>query len=302
MIMAKKQSKQRTASSQETDRSNLGTQPQSITVNFPPEHNDSEGRFEKFVNRHHSFFFCVVMAIIIVTYGVFLGIANSNLKRSQERIVNSYAQIQKQTGNSIHAFIEQSVAHRKELQSCLDKQMMYLSKAYSSKDSLSAEKIYAKLYADIEYLREQNECITRIASDSLSLRYRDIASSVMSEKMLELHLNKIEHEYTNITMWASVLTIIFLVFSFFSLFKIEQSRKEIEDLRKKGEEDINGTIANATNIFNGLIEQTNRTKDSYKETIENLIENSQSKLSIIESLITEYQRKPDTNNKREGNE
>ena len=91
--MAKKQSKQRTASSQETDRSNLGTQPQSITVNFPPEHNDSEGRFEKFVNRHHSFFFCVVMAIIIVTYGVFLGIANSNLKRSQERIVNSYAQI-----------------------------------------------------------------------------------------------------------------------------------------------------------------------------------------------------------------
>ena len=296
--MAKKQSKQRTASSQETDRSNLGTQPQSITVNFPPEHNDSEGRFEKFVNRHHSFFFCVVMAIIIVTYGVFLGIANSNLKKSQERIVNSYAQIQKQTGNSIHAFIEQSVAHRKELQSCLDKQMMYLSKAYSSKDSLSAEKIFAKLYADIEYLREQNECITRIASDSLSLRYRDIASSVMSEKMLELHLN----EYTNITMWASVLTIIFLVFSFFSLFKIEQSRKEIEDLRKKGEEDINGTIANATNIFNGLIEQTNRTKDSYKETIENLIENSQSKLSIIESLITEYQRKPDTNNKREGNE
>lgn len=53
----KKQSKQRTASSQETDRSNLGTQPQSITVNFPPEHNDSEGRFEKFVNRHHSFSF-----------------------------------------------------------------------------------------------------------------------------------------------------------------------------------------------------------------------------------------------------
>ena len=72
----------------------------------------------------------------------------------------------------------------------------------------------------------------------------------MSEKMLELHLNKIEHEYTNITMWASVLTIIFLVFSFFSLFKIEQSRKEIET-KKKGEEDINGTIANATNILMG---------------------------------------------------
>lgn len=300
--MANKKSQQRSANSQETDRSNRETLPQSTSVNLSPEQNDAEGSFEKFVNRHHSLCFCVVIAIIIATYGVFLGVANSNLKSSQERIVNSYDQIQKQTASNIHAFIEQSATHREELQSCLDKQMMCLSNAFSSKDSLSAEKIFTKLYADIEYLREQNACITRIASDTLSLQYRDMTSSVMSEKMLELHLNKIEHEYTNITMWASVLTIIFLVFSFFSLFKIEQSRKEIEDLRKKGEEDINGTIANATNIFNGLIEQTNHTKNSYKDTIESLIDNSQSKLSIIESLITEYQRKLDTNNKKEGNE
>lgn len=300
--MAKKKSKQRTVSSQETNRSNLGTQPQSTPVNFPPEQNDTEEGFEKFINRHHSLCFCVVMAIIIVIYGIFLGIANSNLKRSQEQIVNSYDKIQKQTASNIHAFIEQSAAHRKELQSCLDKQMMCLSNACSSKDSLSTEKIFTKLYTDIEYLREQNACIARIASDTLSLQYRDMTLSVMSEKMLELHLNKIEHEYTNITVWASVLTIIFLVFSFFSLFKIEQSRKEIEDLRKKGEEDINGTIANATSIFNGLIEQTNRTKDSYKETLEDLIGNSQSKLSIIESLITKYQEKLDINNKKESNE
>lgn len=300
--MTKKQAQQRTASSQKTESPNLETQSQSTPVNFPPEQNDAEESFEKFVNRHHSLCFCVVMTIIIIIYGVFLGIANSNLKRSHERIVKSYEQIQKQTANNIHAFIEQSAAHRKELQSCLDKQMMCLSNACSSKDSLPAEKIFTKLYADIEYLREQNECITRIASDTLSLQYRDMTSSVMSEKMLELHLNKIEHEYTNITVWASVLTIIFLVFSFFSLFKIEQSRKEIEDLRRKGEEDINGTIANATNIFNGLIEQTNRTKDFYKETIESLIKDSQSKLVNVDSLIKACQSKLDAINKKEGNE
>lgn len=284
--MAKKKFKQRTASSQKIDRSNLETLPK--PVDCPPKQNDTEGHFEKFVNRHHSLCFCVVMAIIIVTYGVFLGIANSNLKRSQARIVNSYDQIQKQTANNIHAFIEQSAAHREELQSCLDKQMMCLSNAYSSKDSLSAEKIFTKLYADIEYLREQNACITRIASDTLSLQYRDMTSSVMSEKMLELHLNKIEHEYTNITVWASVLTIIFLIFSFFSLFKIEQSRKEIEDLRRKGEEDINGTIANATEIFNGLRNQVNNDIDPYKKT--------------LESLITEYQSKLDAINKKDSDE
>lgn len=300
--MAKKKFKQKTESSQEIDRSNLKTQTQSIPVNSPHKQNDTEGRFEKFVNRHHSLCFCFVMTIMIVAYGIFLGIANSNLKRSQERIVHSYDQIQKQTANNIHAFIEQSASHRKELQSCIDKQMMCLSNSCSSKDSLSAEKIFTKLYADIEYLREQNERITRIASDTLSLRYRDMTSSVMSEKMLELHLNKIEHEYTNITVWASVLTIIFLVFSFFSLFKIEQSRKEIEDLRRKGEEDINGTIANATNIFYGLREQTNSTIDSYKETIENLIQDSQSKLVKAESIIKACQSTLDAINKKESNE
>ena len=60
--MAKRKSKQSTASPQGTDRSNLGSQPQSIPVNFPPEQNDAEGRFEKFVNRHHSLCFCIVMA------------------------------------------------------------------------------------------------------------------------------------------------------------------------------------------------------------------------------------------------
>lgn len=302
MIMAKKKSKQRTASSQKTDRVNLGTQPQSTTVNFPSEHNDTEGRFEKFVNRHHSLCFCLVMAIIIVTYGVFLGIANSNLKKSQERIIDCYDLVQKQTSSNIHSFIEQSAAHRKELQSCLDKQMICLSNACSSKDSLSIEKIFTKLYADIEYLREQNAYITKIASDSLSLQYRDMTSSVMSEKMLELHLNKIDHEYTNITIWASVLTIIFLVFSFFSLFKIEQSRKEIEDLRIKGKEDINEIIDNATGIFSGLREQTNRTVDFYKDTIESLIKDSQDKLVIIESLIAECQSKLDEINKKVSNE
>lgn len=302
MIMAKKKSKHRTESSQEANRSNMENQPQSTTVNLSPEHNDTEGRFEKFVNRHHSLCFCLVMAIIIVTYGVFLGIANSNLKGAQERIIDCYDQVQKKTLSNINVFIEQSAAHRKELQSCLDKQMMCLSNAYSSKDSLSAEKIFTKLYTDIEYLREQNECITRIASDSISLQYRDISSSIMSEKMLELHLNKIEHEYTNITVWASVLTIIFLVFSFFSLFKIEQSRKEIDDLRIKGKEDINEIIDNATGIFSGLREQTNRTVDFYKDTIEGLIKDSQNKLYIIKSLIAKYQSKLDEINKKVSNE
>ena len=63
--------------------------------------------------------------------------------------------------------------------------------------------------------------------------------------MVDLHLNKIEHEYTNITIWAAILTIIFLVFSFYSLYKadelIKQGREGVKDismLKNEGEEEI----------------------------------------------------------------
>ena len=63
--------------------------------------------------------------------------------------------------------------------------------------------------------------------------------------MIDLHLTKIDHEYNNITMWAAILTILFLVFSFYSIFKmdepIQQGRegvKDIKRLKKVGDDSI----------------------------------------------------------------
>lgn len=154
----------------------------------------------------------------------------------------------------------------------------------SSKDSLQGEDIFIKLYADVEYMRGQNEYITRLVTDSLSLQYRELTSAVTTEKMLELHLGKIEHEYTNITIWAAVLTIVFLVFSFFSLFKIEQSRKEIEDLKRQGEADINAIITNASGIIKdstSRLENLDKTVQPYKDEFESLVKEYRSIITAI---------------------
>ena len=65
------------------------------------------------------------------------------------------------------------------------------------------------------------------------------------KNMVDLHLNKIEHEYNNITLWAAILTILFLVFSFYSIYKmdelIQQGRDgvlDIKQLKSDGEERI----------------------------------------------------------------
>lgn len=245
---------------------------------------DNQGiwaRIERFLNTHHSFCFCFVLVLIVTLFGIYLWQSNENLRDSQQKIVDSYKNMQQQTTSSVISYINQSAEHRNNLQSCVDRQIICLSNALGQRDSLNGEDVFIKLYADVEYMRGQNEYITKIASDSLALQYRELTSAIMSEKMLELHLGKIEHEYTNITIWAAILTIVFLIFSFFSLFKIEQSRKEIEELRDKGQDSLNESIAN----LNGIMTQSQQIKSAiepYKSELDALVKQYK---AIIDATI-----------------
>lgn len=199
-----------------------------------------------FMHTHHTFCFSMVILAIVIIMSCFLWCSNSNLRSSQSKIIEVFEQTQKQTEANIRLYIQESAAHREALQSCVDKQMKLLAFVASenTKDStlINISTLFVKLEADIKILEEQNNTITKLATDSLTRKYESMMSNIISEKMLELHLAKIEHEYTNITIWAAILTIVFLIFSFFSLFKIEQSRKEIEDLARDGRDKFEGII------------------------------------------------------------
>ncbi|MBO5827989.1 MAG: hypothetical protein J6R59_05940 [Paludibacteraceae bacterium] len=232
-------------------------------------------RIDAFLNTHHSFCFCCVLVLIVTLFGSYLWLSNENLRDSQQKIVESYKNMQQQTTSSVISYINQSAEHRNNLRSCVDRQIICLSNALGQKDSLNGEDIFIKLYADVEYMRRQNEYITKITSDSLALQYRELTSAIMSEKMLELHLGKIEHEYTNITIWAAILTIVFLIFSFFSLFKIEQSRKEIEEIRNKGQRELDNSVKYMSDIYQQNLSMLQSEKDSYSSELVSLVKQYQ---------------------------
>ena len=60
------------------------------------------------------------------------------------------------------------------------------------------------------------------------------------KSLLELEYNRIQNEFESIEIWAAVLTIIFLIFSFYSLFKTEQlenqSKEELLKIKKIGKD------------------------------------------------------------------
>ena len=212
-----------------------------IPPSAPPEQQENTSKqscFLTFIEKNHTIIYSFVVMVMIILFGSYLHTANNNLKESQKKIISVFEFTQKQTETNIKSFIEESKVHRVSLNSCVDKQLNLIAGInIGAKDSLSLSiaGLFVKLEADIIELHNQNEAISRVAADSLSRKYEAMMNYQVSEKLLDLHLAKIEHEYSNITTWAAILTVIFLIFSFYSLFKIEQSRNEIEMLADKGE-------------------------------------------------------------------
>lgn len=239
------------------------------------------------ITKYHSACYCAVIFLITILFGAFLWCSNSNLKKSQSQIISTFELVRNQTEDNVRAFISDSESHRENMQVCVDKQLRLIGEVCRNNPDSSAFMIaglYAKLNADINELRIQNEAVSRIAIDSLSRKYEALINYQVTEKMLDLHLSQVEHEYTSITIWAAVLTIIFLIFSFYSLFKIEQSREEIRQLTIRGKETseyIASQLQYQNNSINNQVQTAVSNLSGLKEEYESKIEELNSRLQAI---------------------
>ncbi len=139
------------------------------------------------------------------------------------------------------------------------KNTRHLSKAQSNNLSLIIESHFSK----IESLHEKyNE---KLLKDSLRLSVERELLNEQTKAMIDLHLNKIEHEYSNITLWAAVLTILFLVFSFYSVFKADElikqgtdGLKEIKRIKTQGEQTVDKLTENGKAILTKTEKEINK--------------------------------------------
>ena len=126
----------------------------------------------------------------------------------------------------------------------------HLSKAQSNNLGVIIESHFKK----IESLHEKYG--QKLISDSLRLGVERDLLNGQTKAMIDLHLNKIEHEYSNITLWAAILTILFLVFSFYSVLKADElikqgtdSLKEIRRIKAQGEQTVHELTVKGENIL-----------------------------------------------------
>ena len=138
----------------------------------------------------------------------------------------------------------------------------------------------------------------KLLRDSLRLNTEREILEGQTKTMIELHLNKIEHEYSNITMWGAVLTILFLVFSFYSIYKMDEliqqgneGVQEIKNLRKEGKQDLNQLEKEKKEIVNNiqgqLKESVTAMSNTQKETERQFQDAVGNLNSAKDGLITE---------------
>ena len=131
--------------------------------------------------------------------------------------------------------------------------------------------------------------LTQLQNDSALMRREIMLSQEEKMNLVALHIDKIDNDYSQIGIWGGILSIIFLIFGFFAIFKIEETKAEakstleyvkVHSIRQSSET----FIENNTKVFNELITTINTDYSQAQERLERI-----SKLLVeVESKNKQY--------------
>ena len=177
--------------------------------------------------------FCIFVLLSTILMIIFQSLSLRSLKNDNERILNRY--------RDIFEYQDGAALDISEFDNILDS----LSFTAGEKDAL---KEYVKCISRNTLANTMNQvhldAISEMKSDDLLIQTRDL---------LELQFSKIQHEAQSLQIWCGILTIVFLIFSFYSLFKTDEllqrgrdGLKELSEMKIEGDKKIADMIKEGT--------------------------------------------------------
>lgn len=102
--------------------------------------------------------------------------------------------------------------------------------------------------------------------------------------MVALHIEKIENDYAQIGIWGGVLSVVFIIFVFFAIFKIEETKADakevLNDVKKQG---LNAS--NEIAQLQGQASNLNEYLTSIKQDSDSFIANKSEELKALTQNI-----------------
>ena len=128
--------------------------------------------------------FCISFIVVFIILTSYLWCSLSGMKNSQNKIVSEH------------------INHVLKVDSLYNEMRIFLINT----DSIKNERL--------QVLLSQLQKDSEMSNKELLISQNEINS------LLTLHLDKIENDYAQIGIWGGILSIIFLIFGFFAIFKI----------------------------------------------------------------------------------
>ncbi len=242
--------------------------------------------------------FLVVISIFSLLFIAYLFYAGHTLRSSQERIKDYYTEHINKIDSVYCGISKYNLAWITETKKISDavladslvKYTLGRTKILSKAQYQNLVTVISEHFKHVDQLQECHK--TKLLQDSIRLNAERVLLEGQIKNMVDLHLNKIEHEYNNITLWAAILTILFLVFSFYSIYKmdelIQQGRDgvlDIKQLKSDGEERIKDIAAD---LRRQNAAYTRQLKKSLSDQSKEILENS---MADGRTILQEYDEK-----------
>ena len=117
--------------------------------------------------------------------------------------------------------------------------------------------------------------LAQLKNDSALMRREILLSQAEESNLVALHIDKIDNDYSQIGIWGGILSIIFLIFGFFAIFKIEETKAEAKN-----------TLAEAKNTIKDVKDQKKEASAEIKELQDQATQLNDSYNSIRQSNLT----------------
>jgi len=149
------------------------------------------------------------------------------------------------------------------------------------------------IHSIIDWIIEKSALlIIEQVGDKVIVDKKDAMINEDTKNLLELQYAKIQHEYQELQVWCGILTVIFLIFSFYSVFKaddlIKQGKtglKELEEIKNSGKNKIDEFQNESKLIIREIKDDEAKMKESFENDIwKKNEENSQ----IIKDTLNKY--------------
>lgn len=251
---------------------------------------------------HYGKLFLTVLSVFTVLFGLYLFASNNALRKSQDKIIESYIS-HVQSVDSLYMarvesmtdliFTSQAAAESVVASSLLSE--ILKSNKRMSKDQYDNLKLLLDECHSVAEKKYQDH-LNLLLRDSLFINTELALLGGQTQQMLQLHLDRIEHEHSNVTLWGAVLTILFIVFAFYSFFKMD----DLISSGQKGLERLEGleTKANAAinNIEQARLDSESKSKEivdaftnNFKKTTSNFNKQIEDKLSDLNKCVESAQ-------------